>query len=397
MRDAKTIVFVFSSDRPASHRSPVGLFRFRFSSSVTSCTTKSSGEILTASGSLWFERTMLGPIAVAVVVGVLGWAYQALKPPPPKICGSRNGPPVMSPRVKLSDGRYLAYREIGAPKEEAKYKVIVIHGFDSSKDLNLPIPQELIEELKIYFLFYDRAGYGDSDPNPSRTVKNEASDIEELADRLQIGSRFYVIGVSMGAYPAWGCLRYIPHRLSGISLVVPFVHYWWHSFPSRLLREAFGKLQVTDQWTFRVAHHAPWLLYWWMTQKWFTSLSIMAGNMKIFSRGDMEIIKSCGDKINLCQEKIKHQGVHESLHRDLIAGYASWEFDPLELENPFPDNQGSVHLWQGMEDRIIPCEINQYIAQKLPWIRYHEVPNGGHLCIFESDLCVAVIRALLLG
>lgn len=155
---------------------------------------------------------MLGPIAVAVVVGVLGWAYQALKPPPPKICGSRNGPPVTSPRVKLSDGRYLAYREIGAPKEEAKYKVIVIHGFDSSKDLNLPIPQELIEELKIYFLFYDRAGYGDSDPNPSRTVKNEASDIEELADRLQIGSRFYVIGVSMGAYPAWGCLRYIPHR-----------------------------------------------------------------------------------------------------------------------------------------------------------------------------------------
>ncbi|KAF8020333.1 hypothetical protein BT93_G0898 [Corymbia citriodora subsp. variegata] len=340
---------------------------------------------------------MVGPIAVAVVVGILGWAYWALKPPPSKICGSRNGPPVTSPRVKLSDGRYLAYREIGSPKEEAKYKVIVIHGFDSSKDLNLPIPQELIEELKIYFLFYDRAGYGDSDPNPSRSVKNEASDIEELADQLQLGSRFYVIGISMGGYPAWGCLRYIPHRLLGASFVVPFVHYWWHSFPSKLLREAFAKLPVPDQWTFRVAHHAPWLLCWWMTQKWFTSLSIMAGNMKIFSPGDMEIIKSCGDKINLCQEKIHQQGVHESLHRDLIAGYASWEFDPLELENPFPNNQGSVHIWQGMADRIIPYEINQHIAEKHPWIHYHEVPDGGHLCIFKSDLCVAVVRALLLG
>lgn len=90
-------------------------------------------------------------------------------------------------------------------------------------------------------------------------------------------------------------------RLSGASLVVPFVHYWWHSFPSGLLREAFRKLLVPDQWTFRVAHHAPWLLYWWMTQKWFTSLSIMAGNMRIFSPGDLETIKSCGDKINLCQ------------------------------------------------------------------------------------------------
>lgn len=72
--------------------------------------------------------------------------------------------------------------------------------------------QELIEELGIYFLFFDRAGYGDSDPNPKRSVKSEAFDIQELADKLQIGSKFYVLGVSMGAYPIWGCLKYIPNR-----------------------------------------------------------------------------------------------------------------------------------------------------------------------------------------
>jgi hypothetical protein len=84
---------------------------------------------------------MIAPIAVALAVGFLGWAYQALKPPPPKICGSPDGPPITSPRVKLSDGRHLAYRESGVPKEEAKYKIIVVHGFDSSKDLGLPVPQ----------------------------------------------------------------------------------------------------------------------------------------------------------------------------------------------------------------------------------------------------------------
>lgn len=72
--------------------------------------------------------------------------------------------------------------------------------------------QELIEELSIYFLFFDRAGYGESDPYPSRSVKSEAFDIQELADKLQIGSKFYVIGISMGAYPVWGCMKYIPHR-----------------------------------------------------------------------------------------------------------------------------------------------------------------------------------------
>jgi hypothetical protein len=84
---------------------------------------------------------MIAPIVVALAVGFLGWAYRALKPPPPKICGSPDGPPITSPRVKLSDGRHLAYRESGVPKEVAKYKIIAVHGYDSPKDLSLPLPQ----------------------------------------------------------------------------------------------------------------------------------------------------------------------------------------------------------------------------------------------------------------
>lgn len=72
--------------------------------------------------------------------------------------------------------------------------------------------QELIKELGIYFLLFDRAGYGDSDPNMKRSVKSEALDIQELADKLELGSKFYVIGVSMGSYPTWSCLKYIPRR-----------------------------------------------------------------------------------------------------------------------------------------------------------------------------------------
>ncbi|WRX33551.1 hypothetical protein QQP08_027627 [Theobroma cacao] len=315
---------------------------------------------------------MIAPIAVALTVGLMGWAYQALKPPPPKICGSADGPPVTSPRIKLSDGRHLAYREAGVPKEEAKYKILVIHGFDSSKDMNLPAPQELIEELKIYFLFFDRAGYGDSDPNPARSVKSEAYDVQELADKLQIGS-----------------------KLAGASLVVPFVHYWWPCLPANLSSEAFDRLLAQDQWSFRVAHYTPWLFYWWMTQKWFPSLSIVAGNMAIFSQSDLEILKKWSEAPIVGQEKIRQQGVHESLDRDIMVSYGKWEFDPMDLVNPFPDNEGSVHIWQGYEDRIIPFQVNRYLSEKLPWIHYHEVPDAGHLLIFESKNCEAVLRALL--
>ncbi|MCD7471806.1 hypothetical protein HAX54_012475 [Datura stramonium] len=54
--------------------------------------------------------------------------------------------------------------------------------FDSSKDENLPISQDIIEEFQIYLLSFDRAGYGESDPHPKCSVKNDALDIEELAN-----------------------------------------------------------------------------------------------------------------------------------------------------------------------------------------------------------------------
>lgn len=69
-----------------------------------------------------------------------------------------------------------------------------------------------MEGLGVYVLTFDRAGYGESDPNPERSVKSEAFDIQELADQMQLGSKFYVIGVSIGTYSIWACLKYIPHR-----------------------------------------------------------------------------------------------------------------------------------------------------------------------------------------
>ncbi|THF99522.1 hypothetical protein TEA_002974 [Camellia sinensis var. sinensis] len=337
--------------------------------------------------SLNLSPIMIVQVGVALLAGLLGWAYVAIKPPPPKVCGTPGGPPVTSPRVQLSDGRHLAYKEKGVPKEEAKYKIIVIHGFDSSKDLDLAVSQEFIEELGIYFLLFDRAGYGESDPHPKRSVKGEALDIQELADKLDIGSKFYLIGFSMGAYPVWSCLKYIPHRHDRASLVVPFVHYWWPRFPNRVAdisKKGIKTLPARDRWTFRVAHYAPWLFNWWMTQKWFPNLSIMTGNMAVFCDPDLEMLKILSSTPTVGQEKIQQQGIYESLYRDILVGYSKWDFGPLDIANPFPNNEGSIHIWQGREDRIIPSLMNRYIAEKLPWIRYHEVPDAGHLMMFNS-------------
>lgn len=328
-----------------------------------------------------------------VGVGAILWAIRA---PPPRVCGTKNGPPVDSPRVRLSDGRYLAYKEIGVPRENANYKVIVVHGFDSSKDIHLPISRELINELGIYVLTYDRAGYGESDSNPERTVKSEAFDVQELADALRLGPKFYVLGVSIGTYTTWACLKYIPNRLLGASLLVPVINFWWPSFPRELRDNEFKKQPKKDQLKLWISHNAPALVYWYMSQKWFTSCSIMARDPIIFNKRDFSILTEMQKIPNPNEHKIRQQGENESLFRDLKVHFGNWEFDPMKLENPFPKNEGVVQLWQGREDALVPVKLQRFLAKKLSWIKYYEVPDGGHLLIHDPGLCTSIFKALLL-
>ena len=72
-------------------------------------------------------------ILLVLSVGILAWAYQAIQPPLTKTCGSPDGPPVTASRIKLRDGRHLAYKEHGVPRDAAKYKIIGVHAFDSCR------------------------------------------------------------------------------------------------------------------------------------------------------------------------------------------------------------------------------------------------------------------------
>ncbi|EAY82278.1 hypothetical protein EE612_057834 [Oryza sativa] len=340
---------------------------------------------------------MVPRILIVLLVVLLGLAFQAiLRPPPQKLCGSPGGPPVTSPRIKLRDGRYLAYREDGVQKDKAKFKIISVHAFDSTKDFPLQVSKELVHELGIYIVGFDRAGYGESDPNPKRDVKSEALDIEELADQLELGHKFYVLGVSMGGYSIWGCLQYIPNRLAGAAMVVPIINYWWPSFPAELSRQAFKRLIVPEQRTLWIAHNMPSLLYLWMTQKWLPSSAAAMRHPEIFSKHDLEVLQKMM-AMPLIENKSRQQGIYESTHRDLLVAFGKWEFDPMNITNPFPQNEGSVHIWQGYEDRLVLVELQRYIAQRLPWIQYHEFPEGGHMFMLVDGWTDKIIRALLVG
>ncbi|GFQ06054.1 hypothetical protein PHJA_002749400 [Phtheirospermum japonicum] len=315
---------------------------------------------------------ILKKILLVGFVGFFAWAYQATRPPPPKTCGSTNGPPVTASRIQLKDGRYLAYVEHGVPKDIAKHKIVFVHGFSSCRHdvsaLTSNLSPDIVESKQIYIVSFDRPGYGESDPDPNRTVKSLAFDIEELADQLGLGSKFYIVGFSMGGQVVWSCLKYIPHRLAGAALVAPVVNYWWPGFPSNLSQWAYGLQPKQDQWAVRVAHYTPWLTYWWNTQKLFPASSVIDHNPAIFSNQDKELIPKALPI---------QQGEFESLHRDMMIGFGTWEFDPMDLKNPI-SGKGSVTLPIG-----------------LPWINYHELSGAGHMLLFADGKAELVVQALI--
>ncbi|CAN1139946.1 hypothetical protein LINPERPRIM_LOCUS23738 [Linum perenne] len=334
-----------------------------------------------------------------VLIGLLSWAYNSTYPPPPKICGISTdplSPPITHPRIKLRDGRHLAYKAQGVPKHTSNFNLISIHGTSSSLHQTPGSPQ-VWEELGVHVVSFDRPGYGESDPDPKRSPKSLALDVEELADQLGLGPKFYVVGFSMGGQAVWGCLNYIPHRLAGAALLAPVVNYWWPGFPANLSKQAYQQQLLPDQWALRVSHYTRCLTYWWNSRKWFPGSMVLAGNPQVFSPQDLEILSSIpGDLLNQLKAYATQQGEFESLHRDVMVGFGSWEFDPMDLENPFPDS-GSVHVWHGDEDRMAPVMLQRYIASRLPWIQYHEVPGAGHMFPFIPSNGEAILKSLLLG
>ncbi|CAK9180642.1 unnamed protein product [Ilex paraguariensis] len=173
---------------------------------------------------------MFKKLTQVVLIGFLAWAYQTTLPLPPKVSGSPFGPSITPTSIKLRDGRHLAYKEHGVPKSMAKYEIVYIDDIGhSSHDLPIAIP-ELAEE----FVSFDRPGYGKSDPDPTGAIESIVLDIEELADQLELVPKFYVIGFSMGGNMAWGCLKYVPHRLAGAALLAPAINYWLPGFPANL-------------------------------------------------------------------------------------------------------------------------------------------------------------------
>lgn len=281
--------------------------------------------------------------------------------------------------VTTADGRRLSYLEVGDP---AGPLVIHNHGGPSSR-LEVLMLAESATKSRIRLVGVDRPGQGQSSPQKTRSYSGWADDIVTVADAL--GYReFGVTGWSEGGPWALAAAAYIdPDRLLHVSSIAPgsYGAFGDNSAAQYLSKiDALGgTLALRFTPGFRLMYAALGL-----TAKRFPSsfLKQVRGTLNDYDQQLLlrpDIGKAFGET---CAECFAHGS--DGLVRDAELLYRHWAFDVAAIERP-------VHIWQGLDDKLVPDPINRAVADAMPGSVWHPVDGAGHfIAVGESDAILAV-------
>src|SRR5829696_7529401 len=107
----------------------------------------------------------------------------------------------------------MSYREFG---EGPGDPLVLLHAFPLDSRMFEPQTKALAELRRL--ITPDYPGFGRSPRAPAQPdVRYYAEGVRGLLDRLGL-ERVVLLGVSMGGYVAFGCMRLFPERVSGLVL-----------------------------------------------------------------------------------------------------------------------------------------------------------------------------------
>ena len=276
--------------------------------------------------------------------------------------------------VATQDGRKLTYLEVGDPHGPL---VIHNHGGPSSR-FEARLLADTASKNRLRLVCVDRPGMGQSSPQKARTYAGWADDLITIADALGY-QEFGVTGWSEGGPWALAAAAYIdPLRLRHVSSIAPgsygaFGDNWAAECLSKI--DALGGcLALRFKPGFRLMYAALGITAKHFRGPFVKQLrnGINHYDQQILLRP--EIASAFGDS---CAECFAHGS--DGLVGDAELLYRSWAFDVTTIERP-------VHLWQGLDDRLVPDPINKAVADAMPGSVWHPVEGAGHfLAIGAGD------------
>jgi pimeloyl-ACP methyl ester carboxylesterase len=268
--------------------------------------------------------------------------------------------------VRTADDRRLAYRDSGDP---GATPIVSHHGTPGSRLDRHPEAAEIIAELGVRMITYDRPGYGESDPQPGRRVVDAAADVAAIADHLGLG-RFAVVGTSGGGPHALACSARLGDRISRVGVVVGAApsddpDFDFLAGMDQLNRDEFAAARDSEEAL--AAFLAPFV-----DEARRDPDALLDEIVTHLPAADQEVFRRPQ------QRAIARASVAESVRQgsrgwvdDDRAFASSWGF-------PLSDAACETRLWQGELDVLVPRAHCAYLGERLPHARFELVPGAGH-------------------
>jgi pimeloyl-ACP methyl ester carboxylesterase len=279
------------------------------------------------------------------------------------------------PVTTLADGRRLAYDVMGDPNGPA---VLALHGTPGSSR-QLACLDKPARDHKVALILPDRAGYGGSTNDPSRTIASGARDLGQLIEHLQLGHAA-VIGLSGGGPTALACGVVLPGRISSVTTVgsvAPLVPRDPSLPPDRLITKTARRSQTAARALLAVMVFAGRRRPEQTLDRFCTLLA----------EPDAQLLRHDPMVRNAFLDDLRHPSptTARAAARDFRLFTRRWDIDLSAMNVP-------VHVWHGTEDRNVPVAHARVIAAGCPTARLHLITGGGHMLLSNLEEIIGALR-----
>jgi pimeloyl-ACP methyl ester carboxylesterase len=277
--------------------------------------------------------------------------------------------------MALRDGRRLAYELLGDPSGPA---LIVLHGSPGSSR-QLAGFGAIARSREMALIAPDRAGYGGSSHDPSRTFGSAARDVGELIEHLE-RAHCAVVGLSGGGPTALACGVLLDRvtavaTVGGVGPLVP-------RDPSLPADRLVTRTARHSEAAARIAFAA--ILRFGRTRP-EKALERFAA---LLAEPDARRLGADAWLRDGLLDDLRHPSptAARAAARDFRLFTRPWDIDLAQMRVP-------AHIWHGTEDRNVPVEHARVIASRCPAAQLHIVDGGGHMLLGELDQIIATLAA----
>jgi pimeloyl-ACP methyl ester carboxylesterase len=236
-----------------------------------------------------------------------------------------------------------------------------------------PPMNALAAERGLRTVIYARPGYGQSAPQPGRSVADTVADAATVLDELG-ADQFVTAGWSGGGPHALACAALLPGRcLAAASLAGAAPA----QAPGLDWLAGMGPENVAE---FGAARQGDPALTEYLTPAAEGLRQVTAEQVA----DELGGLVSAADRDVVTAEFADYLAT--SFHAALSTGIAGWRDDDLAFVSDwgFPVAQAGqvpVAVWQGTEDRMVPHPHGAWLAGHIPGARAHLLPGEGHLTL----------------